>query len=107
MQLDRVLSALNSNARANLQTLLQGLGQTLDGVADRGAERRGGPRHRGLTAGQSLNKSLDYSADAFKASAIVNPPCWASTRTISSGVVTGNERIFQAWPPSRIISRAW
>ena len=31
VQLDRVLSALNSNTRANLQTLLRGLGGALDG----------------------------------------------------------------------------
>ncbi len=61
-------------ARANLQTLLQGLGPSLNGKPTAGPGRHPGPeRQRGLTAGQSLNQSLKYAAGAFKASAIVNP----------------------------------
>ncbi len=47
VQLDRVLSALNSNTRANLQTLLQGLGSTLNRGADCGAGRLAGPQSAG------------------------------------------------------------
>ena len=72
VQLDRVLSALTSNTRANLQTLLQGFGAALDGPSTPAQDATQDPSVRGLTAGQALNLSLKYAADAFKASAIVN-----------------------------------
>jgi phospholipid/cholesterol/gamma-HCH transport system substrate-binding protein len=72
VQLDRILTALNYNARGNLQTLLRGLGAALN-VAPTTAEDAGqDPIVKGLTGGQSLNKSLDYSVGAFRASSIVN-----------------------------------
>ena len=96
MQLDRVLSALNSNARANLQTLLQGLGRSLNGRPTAAQDATQDPSVRGLTAGQSLNKSLNYSADAFKASAIVNAALLGEQPHDLSGVVAGNEQLFSA-----------
>ena len=72
VQLDRVLSALNSNTRANLQTLVRGFGGALNGRPTAAEDASQDPTQRGLTAGQSLNQSLKYAAGAFRASAIVN-----------------------------------
>ena len=94
VQLDRVLSALNSNARANLQTLLQGLGSTLNKVPTAAQDASQDPSQRGLTAGQSLNESLKYSANAFKASAIVNQAFLGEQPHDLSGVVAGTEKFF-------------
>jgi phospholipid/cholesterol/gamma-HCH transport system substrate-binding protein len=94
VQLDRVLSALNSNTRANLQTLLQGLGSTLNQVPTAAQDASQDPSQRGLTAGQSLNRSLNYSANAFKASAIVDQALLGERPHDLSGAVAGTEKVF-------------
>jgi len=96
VQLDRVLAALGSNARANLQTLLQGLGAALDGVPTPAQDASQDPSVRGLTGAQALNLSLKYSADAFKASAIVNQALLGQAPNDLPNVVTGNQRVFGA-----------
>jgi ABC-type transporter Mla subunit MlaD len=95
VQLDRVLSALNANARTNLQTLLQGLGGALNGVPTAAQDATQDPSVRGLTGAQALNQSLKYSADAFKASAIVNQALLGEQPQDLSKVVAGTSRIFQ------------
>jgi phospholipid/cholesterol/gamma-HCH transport system substrate-binding protein len=96
VQLDRVLSALNSDARGNLQTLLRGIGSSLDGHATAAQDASQDPSVKGLTAGQALNQSLKYSADAFKASTIVNEALLGVQPSDLSGVVKGNEQVFRA-----------
>ncbi|MGH2858451.1 MAG: MlaD family protein [Solirubrobacteraceae bacterium] len=101
VQLDRVLSALNSNARTNLQTLVQGLGQSLNGRPTAAQDATQDPSVRGLTAGQALNQSLKYAAGAFKASTIVNAALLGTQPHDLSGVVWGNQRIFEALASQR------
>jgi phospholipid/cholesterol/gamma-HCH transport system substrate-binding protein len=96
VQLDRVLSALNSNTRANLQTLVQGFGAALNGRPTPAQDASQDPSQRGLTAAQSLNASLKYAANAFKASAIVNQALLGSQPHDLSGVVSGTQRLFGA-----------
>jgi len=96
VQLDRVLSALDSNARANLQTLVRGFGGALNVAPTATEDASQDPSQRGLTAGQSLNRSLKYAAGAFKASAIVNQALLGERPHDLSGVVTGTQRLFGA-----------
>ena len=98
VQLDRVLSALTTAARGNLQTLVQGLGASLSGqpTAAQDAAQNQDPSVRGLTAAQALNKSLKYSAGAFKASAIVNEALLGTQPHDLSEAVQGNEEVFRA-----------
>jgi ABC-type transporter Mla subunit MlaD len=96
VQLDRVLGALTSSARANLQTLLQGLGRSLNTPGSPAENATQDPSVQVLTGGQSLNQSLRYSADALKDSAIVNQALLGTQRHDLSGVVVGNARIFRA-----------
>jgi phospholipid/cholesterol/gamma-HCH transport system substrate-binding protein len=98
VQLDRVLNALTAGSRANLQSLVQGLGASLNGqpaAGEDGAQNQD-PSVQGLTGGQALNKSLNYSAGAFKASAIVNQALLGTQPHDLSGAVQGNEQIFRA-----------
>jgi ABC-type transporter Mla subunit MlaD len=96
VQLDRVLADLNSNSRTNLQTLLQGLGLALN-TAGLPAENAGqDPSDRGLTGGRALNLSLKYSADAFRASAIVNQALLGIQPHDLSGAVRGQEQVLSA-----------
>lgn len=96
VQLDRVLSALNSNTRADLQTLLQGLGSALNGRPTPAQDASQDPTQRGLTAAQSLNQSLNYAANAFEASTIVNAALLGEQPHDLSGVVTGGAHVFGA-----------
>ncbi|MBV9423176.1 MAG: MCE family protein [Solirubrobacterales bacterium] len=96
VQLDRVLSTLNSSARSNLQTLLQGIGAALSAPPSPGQDATQDPSVRGLTGAQALNLSLKYSADAFKASAIVNQGLLGLQRNDLERVVTGNAKVFKA-----------
>jgi virulence factor Mce-like protein len=98
VQLDRVLAALTSSARANLQTLVQGFGAALNlppTPAQDAAQHQDSSVQR-LTAGQALNQSLNYSAGAFKASAIVNQALLGIQPHDLSQAVAGNEKVFRA-----------
>ncbi len=94
VQLDRVLSALNGNARTDLQTLVQGLGSAFNGRPTAAQDASADPTQRGLTAGQSLNESLQYASKAFEASAIVNQALLGIKPDDLSGAVSGSSRLF-------------
>lgn len=96
VQLDRVLSALNTSARANLQTVLEGLGGALDTVGTPAENATQDPSTRSLTGGQALNESLKYSANALQRSSMVNQALLGTQPHDLSGVVVGNQRIFSA-----------
>ena len=96
VQLDRVLSALDSGARRNLQTLVQGLGQALNSKPTAAQDATQDPSVRGLTAGQALNKSLDYAAAAFEASTLVNEALLGIAPHDLSGAVKGNAQVLSA-----------
>jgi phospholipid/cholesterol/gamma-HCH transport system substrate-binding protein len=100
VQLDRILSSLNANARENLQTLLQGLGASFQTVGTPAANATQDPLTRNLTGAQSLNESLNYSADAFEASAIVNQALLGTAPHDLSKVVIGNARVFTGFARS-------
>ena len=73
VQLDEVLTSLQSDSREDLQALLEGYGTALTVRA----HRRGGRRRRtrdvqGETAAQSINDSFAYGGDAGRTTAIVN-----------------------------------
>ncbi len=96
VQLDRVLSALRSDTRADLQTLLQGYGRSLN-VPPTAAEDAGqDPTQRGLTAGQSLDQSLRFAAGAFRSATIVNAALLGQQPHDLSGVVSGSSRVLGA-----------
>ena len=96
VQLDRVLSALNSNTRQDLQTVLAGLGGALNGQPTAVEDATQDPSVRGLTGAQALNQSLKYAAGAFRASTIVNAALLGEQPHDLSKVVAGNAHIFSA-----------
>jgi phospholipid/cholesterol/gamma-HCH transport system substrate-binding protein len=100
VQLDRILSALDSASRTNLQTLLRGLGAALDSPPTPAQDAGQDPIVRGLTGAQALNESLKFSAGAFKASAIVNQALLGIKPHDLSGVVSGNAQVFRGFADS-------
>jgi ABC-type transporter Mla subunit MlaD len=96
VQLDRVLSALTSDSRANLETLLRGFGAALNAPPTRALDATQDPSVRGLTGGQALNASLKYSAAAFQGSAMVNQALLGIQPHDLSGAVAGSAKVFRA-----------
>ena len=72
VQLDQVLGTLKSDARKDLQKLVQGFGEAIGGEPKPDEAATDDPDTRGETAGESLNDSLDDSAEALRGTAIVN-----------------------------------
>ena len=72
VQLDEVLTSLQSDTRGDLQRLVQGYGDALAGEPLPGEDRDQEPMTRGETAAESLNDSLDSAAGALRGIAIVN-----------------------------------
>src|SRR5215211_586749 len=72
VQLDQVLTALQQDTRAQLQSLLDNYGKALTAKPTPAQDAAQDPSVRGLTAAQALNKSYKYGGPAFKNVAIVN-----------------------------------
>jgi phospholipid/cholesterol/gamma-HCH transport system substrate-binding protein len=72
VQLDQVLTALQSDQRQDLQVLLQQFGKALDSKPTAAQDATLDPDVRGKTGAQGLNGSYTYSPDALEGTAIVN-----------------------------------
>lgn len=105
VQIDQVLTSLQSDTRTNLQHLLVGYGDAINGKPLPGEDADQDPSVRGLTAGQALNKSLNYSAQALRGTALVNEAfrgedprdlskLVASTQKVAAAL-NSNERVLQ------------
>ena len=71
VQLDQVLSALNSDTRKNLQDFLQGYGDGLTREPNAAENAEQDPDVYGLNAAQALNKTYHIAPEALRAGAIV------------------------------------
>ncbi len=100
VQLDRVLAALTLDARTNLQTLLQGIGASLNTTGTPAENASQDVITRNLTGGQALNKSLQYSTGAFRGSAIVNEGLLGTQPHDLSKAVQGNSEVFRGFANS-------
>jgi len=72
VQLDEVLTSLQSDARTDLQDVLRVYGGALTDKPTPQQDAQQDPDVQGLTAAQALNKTFNYSVAALKNSAIVN-----------------------------------
>jgi phospholipid/cholesterol/gamma-HCH transport system substrate-binding protein len=71
VQLDQVLTALQSDTRGSLQEAVKGLGDALDSKPTAAEDAVQDPAVRGLTGGQALNKTLDTSPRSLRDTAQV------------------------------------
>jgi phospholipid/cholesterol/gamma-HCH transport system substrate-binding protein len=96
VQLDQVLGTLTSDTRAGLQKLLQGYGAAVNGAPEPGEDDDQDPSTRGQTAGQSLNDSLEFSAEALRGGAIVNQAFLGREVHDLSKLIRGQQKIMAA-----------
>jgi ABC-type transporter Mla subunit MlaD len=96
VQLDQVLTSLQADTRKQLQVLVQGYGSALNGKPLPGEDLTQDPDVKGLTAGQALNKSLNYSVGALRGIAIVNEASLGTDIHDLSKLIAGTQRVSAA-----------
>ena len=96
VQIDQVLGALKSDTRKDLRDLLQGYGSAIAGKPGEGEDADQDPSTRGETAGQSLNDSLNTSAEALRGTAIVNDSLQGTERRDISKLLRGLGKVTKA-----------
>jgi virulence factor Mce-like protein len=96
VQLDQVLTALQSDTRHQLQVLLQGYGGALNGKPLPGEDKTQDPLVKGLTGGQALNKSLDTAAPALRGVSLVNEAFLGRDLHDLSRLIAGTQKVSAA-----------
>jgi virulence factor Mce-like protein len=96
VQLDQVLATLKSDAREDLQTLIQSYGEAIDGKPEPGEDADQDPSTRGETAGKSLNDTLEDSPDALRGAAIVNQALLGTELHDLSKLIAGQQKVSAA-----------
>jgi phospholipid/cholesterol/gamma-HCH transport system substrate-binding protein len=93
VQLDQVLGVLKTDARKDLQTLIQGYGEAVSGEPTAAEDATQDPAVRGLTAAQSGNRSLRYAPGALRGLAVVNQSLLGLEPHDLSKLVRGGARV--------------
>jgi phospholipid/cholesterol/gamma-HCH transport system substrate-binding protein len=96
VQLDQVLSALDSDTRGSLRQAVQGFGAALGAPPTAADDAAQDPGVHGLTGGQALNKTLLTSPQALRDSAIVSDALRGSRVHDLSRTVAGFARAGKA-----------
>ena len=92
VQFDQVLTALQADTRKQLQTLIRGYGAALNGKPLPGEDDDQDPDVKGLTGGEALNKSLDYSPQALRGIALVNQASLGQDMHDLSRLIAGGQK---------------
>ena len=96
VQLDEVLTTLQSDARKDLQTVVQSYGSAIGGEPEPGEDADQVPATRGETAGRSLNDSLEHSPEALRGTAVVNDALLGTELHDLSKLIAGQQRVSEA-----------
>jgi hypothetical protein len=96
VQLDQVLTALQSDTRSDLQTALDQYGKALTQQPTPAQDAGQDPEVAGLTGAQALNKASRYGVPAFRDSAIVQQAFLGTQPHDLSGVVSGVGHVAKA-----------
>jgi phospholipid/cholesterol/gamma-HCH transport system substrate-binding protein len=96
VQLDQVLGTLTTSTREDLQKLLIGYGNALNGEPEAGEDDDQDPDVQGETAAEALNDSLEFSADALRGGAVVNEAFRGTELHDLSKLVGAQQKIFSA-----------
>jgi ABC-type transporter Mla subunit MlaD len=99
VQLDEVLTALQSDTREDLKSTLDEFGRALDGPprdSDRLAGSYPNPSAEGETAAESLNDTYDDAGPALRGTAIVNEALLGTEPRDLSRLIAGLQRVTSA-----------
>jgi ABC-type transporter Mla subunit MlaD len=96
VQLDEVLTALQSPVRADLSRVLQGFGTALNATPTAAEDANLPPEAKGKSGGEALNGALKYGGDAGRYSAVVTNALLGTQQHDLSRLLSGSERTFAA-----------
>ena len=96
VQLDEVLGTLKADARQDLQTVVQGLGEALSGKPKPGEDASQDPDTRGETAAQSGNDSLKYTPGALRGFSVLNQSLLGTEPHDLSKLIAGGQKVAAA-----------
>jgi phospholipid/cholesterol/gamma-HCH transport system substrate-binding protein len=96
VQLDELLTALQTNDRESLQDLLNGLGGGLTGKPTAADDRDQDPSVHGESAAKSLNDSLNDAPDSVRGSALVNRALLGTEPHDLSKLIAGLDKVVTA-----------
>jgi len=96
VQIDQVLGTLRTDTRRDLQKLLVGYGDAINGEPLPGEDDDQDPSVQGKTAGEALNQTFEYSADSLRGGAIVNEATLGTQPHDLSTLIKSQQKIFAA-----------
>jgi ABC-type transporter Mla subunit MlaD len=96
VQIDQVLGTLQGDTRSDLQKLLRGYGDALDGRPRLGEDDDQDRSTKGETAAKSLNDSLKYSADSLRGTALTNQALLGTDLHDLSKLIAGGQKVSTA-----------
>jgi phospholipid/cholesterol/gamma-HCH transport system substrate-binding protein len=96
VQFDQLLTALQSDQRADLRTVLQEFGEALDSKPTAEQDATLDPDVRGKTGGQGLNGSYTYGPEALKGATLVNSALLGTEPHDLSRMIAGIARLTTA-----------
>ncbi|HMJ95010.1 MAG TPA: MlaD family protein [Thermoleophilaceae bacterium] len=96
VQLDQVLGTLTTNTREDLQKLLIGYGDALNGPPQPGEDADQDPDTKGETGAQALNDSLKYSAASLRGGAVLNDATQGTELHDLSKLIGSQQKVFAA-----------
>jgi phospholipid/cholesterol/gamma-HCH transport system substrate-binding protein len=94
VQLDEVLTSLQSDSRANLQDLLEGYGTALTHEPTAAEDAEQDPSVKGETAAEAINDSFKYGGKAGKSTAQVNEALLGTEPHDLSKLIAANRDVF-------------
>jgi phospholipid/cholesterol/gamma-HCH transport system substrate-binding protein len=97
VQIDEVLTALQSPVRADLGRLLESYGKALTHEPTEAEDMDQLPQVRGLSGGQALNKTFQYGGEAGKYSSQVTNAFLGTQKHDLARLVSGSARAFNAF----------
>jgi phospholipid/cholesterol/gamma-HCH transport system substrate-binding protein len=92
VQLDQLLSTLDSDVRGSLQRTITGFGDALGARPTAAEDRAQDPAVRGTTGAQALNRTLATSGDALRGTAVVGEALQGEQRDDLSRMIAGFAR---------------
>ncbi len=96
VQLDELLTALQSDDRANLQQLLQGFGTALQFQPTTVEDLTQDPLVKGLTAAEAINLAFQYGGQSNRDTAIVSQALQGTEPNDLSKLIRGGGKTFKA-----------
>ena len=96
VQIDQVLTTLQTDERHDLRTVLRSFGSALNGRPTAAEDATQDEAVRGQTAGQALNDSLEDAPEALRGSALVNDALLGTELHDLSRLVSGTGRVSAA-----------